>query len=159
VSLQDFGFDASAFLPARVDIGPAPGPSTVTSIPAIALRGSGAGEVTGKHLIAAGIGRPEDFPAGGLAGDIALIERGDLTFAQKVGKSAGQLALLWCKDQPGITAPIYGPRTMEQLKDVLPILEMQLSDEERAFCDMLNPPGSVVVNFHNTAPWMKTKIG
>ncbi|MEP7198479.1 MAG: aldo/keto reductase [Chloroflexota bacterium] len=79
-------------------------------------------------------------------------------FAQAQGKTAGQLALLWCKDQRGITAPIYGPRTMEQLQDVLPVLDMKLSDEERAFCDTLNPPGSVVVNFHNTAPWMKTKI-
>jgi aryl-alcohol dehydrogenase-like predicted oxidoreductase len=79
-------------------------------------------------------------------------------FAQKAGKTAGQLALLWCKDQPGITAPIYGPRTLEQLNDVLPVLNMTLSEEERAFCDELNPPGSVVVNFHNTAPWMKTKI-
>ncbi len=79
-------------------------------------------------------------------------------YAQSVGKTAGQLALLWCKDQPGITAPIYGPRTMEQLKDVLPVLEMKLSDDERAFCDTINAPGSVVVNFHNTAPWMKMKI-
>jgi aryl-alcohol dehydrogenase-like predicted oxidoreductase len=79
-------------------------------------------------------------------------------YAQKVGKSAGQLALLWCKDQPAITSPIYGPRTMEQLQDVLPVLDMTLSAEERAFCDELNPPGSVLVNFHNTAPWMKTKI-
>lgn len=87
VSVQDFGFDASAYLPARVDVGPAPGPSTVTSIPAIALRGSGVGTVDGRHLIAAGIGRPEDFPAGGLAGNIALIERGDLTFTQKVANA------------------------------------------------------------------------
>jgi aryl-alcohol dehydrogenase-like predicted oxidoreductase len=78
--------------------------------------------------------------------------------AQKVGKTPGQLALLWCKDQPGITSPIYGPRTMEQLRDVLPVLDMQLSDAERAFCDTLNPPGGVVVNFHNTAPWMKTRF-
>ena len=27
----------------------------------------------------------------------------------------GQLALLWCKDQPGITSPIVGPRTLEQI--------------------------------------------
>lgn len=87
VSVQDFGFDASAYLPARIDVGPAPGPSTVTSIPAIALRGSGAGTVTGRHIVAAGIGRPEDFPSGGLGGNIALIERGDLTFAQKVGNA------------------------------------------------------------------------
>jgi aryl-alcohol dehydrogenase-like predicted oxidoreductase len=78
-------------------------------------------------------------------------------FAEKAGKTPGQLALLWCKDQPGITAPIYGPRTMEQLQDVLPVLNMCLSREESAFCDTLNPPGSVVVNFHNTAPWMKMR--
>ena len=66
------------------------------SIPAIALRGSGAGTVQGKHLISAGIGRPEDFPAGGLAGDVALIERGDLTFSQKVGNAiaAGASAVI-----------------------------------------------------------------
>jgi aminopeptidase YwaD len=119
VSLQDFGFDASAYLPARVDVGPAPGPSTVTSIPAIALRGSGAGTVTGKHLISAGIGRPEDFPPGGLGGDVALIERGDLTFAQKVGNAvaAGASAVVIYNNVPArgvfdlgdtVTIPVVG---------------------------------------------------
>ncbi|MBI5878008.1 MAG: aldo/keto reductase [Chloroflexi bacterium] len=79
-------------------------------------------------------------------------------YAQSVGKTPGQLALLWCKDQPGVTSPIYGPRTMEQLQDVLPVLGMKLSAEERAFCDTINPPGSAAVNFHNTAPWMKMKL-
>ncbi len=79
-------------------------------------------------------------------------------YAEAHGKTPGQLALLWCKDQPGITSPIYGPRTLEQLLDVLPVLEMKLSDEERAFCDSINPPGSALVNFHNTAPWMKAKL-
>jgi aryl-alcohol dehydrogenase-like predicted oxidoreductase len=74
------------------------------------------------------------------------------------GKTPGQLALLWCKDQPGITAPIFGPRTMPQLEDVLPVLEMSLSAEEAAACDALNPPGGVVANFHNTAGWMKTPV-
>ena len=35
------------------------------------------------------------------------------------GLTSTQLALLWCKDQPGVTAPIIGPRTMEQLDDAL----------------------------------------
>lgn len=78
--------------------------------------------------------------------------------AQAHGKTPGQLALLWCKDQPGITAPIFGPRTMAQLQDVLPVLEMSLAYEEREACDALNPPGGVVANFHNTAGWMKTPI-
>jgi 1-deoxyxylulose-5-phosphate synthase len=76
--------------------------------------------------------------------------------ARAHGKTAAQLALLWCKDQPGVTAPVVGPRTLDHLQEFLPVLEMTLSPEERRACDALNPPGGVIVNFHNTAPWMKT---
>lgn len=79
--------------------------------------------------------------------------------AQRFGKTPGQLALTWCKDQPGITSPIVGPRTIEQLRGLLPVLDMSLSEAERAACDEINPPGGVLVNFHNTAGWMKTPIG
>jgi len=88
------------------------------------------------------------------------MEAGDqfTALTKKFGKTPGQLGLLWCKDQPGITAPIFGPRTMEQLQDVLPVLDMTLSPEERAACDAINPPGSVVADFHNSTGWMKMKI-
>jgi aryl-alcohol dehydrogenase-like predicted oxidoreductase len=69
-----------------------------------------------------------------------------------------QLAVLWVKDQPGITAPIIGPRTLEQLDHLLPVMELQLAETLRAACDQLVPPGSAVANFHNSAPWMKMKI-
>ncbi len=78
--------------------------------------------------------------------------------AREAGLTGAQLALLWVKDQPGITAPIFGARTLDQLTQVLPILEMTLSDELRAACDELVPPGSVVANFHNSAAWMKMRI-
>jgi aryl-alcohol dehydrogenase-like predicted oxidoreductase len=78
--------------------------------------------------------------------------------AREHGRTPGQLALLWCKDQPAVTAPILGPRTLEQLAELLPVLEMSLSPAERRACDALVPAGGVVVNFHNTAPWMKTPI-
>jgi len=88
------------------------------------------------------------------------IETGEkfAALAREQGKTPGQLALTWCKDQPGITAPIVGPRTLEQLQDLLPVLDMTLSEAERAACDALNPPGGVIVNFHNTAGWMKTPV-
>ncbi len=70
-------------------------------------------------------------------------------------KTPGQLALLWCKDQPGITAPIIGPRTLTQLTDLLPALEMSLSEEERTACEQINPPGGHITNFFNTSGWMK----
>jgi aryl-alcohol dehydrogenase-like predicted oxidoreductase len=77
---------------------------------------------------------------------VALAAERDLTPAQ--------LANLWVKDQPGITAPILGPRTAAQLEELLPVLEMTLDNEARAACDALVPPGSAVANFHNSADWM-----
>ena len=78
--------------------------------------------------------------------------------AKKVDLSPAQLAILWCKDQPGVTAPLIGPRTPAQLEPLLPILDMNLDDEIRKACDELVPPGSVVANFHNTADWMKGQV-
>jgi aryl-alcohol dehydrogenase-like predicted oxidoreductase len=95
----------------------------------------------------------ERVTARGIAAGARFVE-----LARARGRKAGQLALLWCKDQPAVTSPIFGPRTLEQLQDLLPVLEMRLTDEERAACDEINGPGGVLVNFHNTAPWMKTPI-
>ena len=78
--------------------------------------------------------------------------------ARDHGISPAQLAVLWVKDQPGITAPLIGPRTSEQLEHFLPVMEMQLDDQARAACDALVPPGSAVADFHNSAPWMKMQI-
>ena len=78
--------------------------------------------------------------------------------ARSFGKTPGQLALLWIMSQPGITAPIYGPRTLAQVQELLPVLEMKITPEELAACDAINPPGGVLVNFHNTADWMKTPV-
>ena len=78
--------------------------------------------------------------------------------ARGSGVSPAQLAVLWAKDQPGITAPIIGPRTADQLVHLLPVAEMTLSESVRKTCDELVPPGSAAANFHNSAPWMKMKI-
>ncbi len=111
---------------------------------------------------------PTDSRAARLAGSVYAqritppgIEAGArfATLAREHGYTPGQLALVWCKDQPGVTAPIFGPRTLAQLQDVLPMLEMNLSAELRAACDEINPPGSALVNFHNSAAWMKMKVG
>ena len=74
------------------------------------------------------------------------------------GLTPAQFAILWSKDQPGITAPLIGPRTLRHLEDLLPVLEMSLTCEQRAACDALVPPGSVVADFHNTADWMKMTV-
>lgn len=75
VTIQEFAFDASAFKPVRVEVDGVP-------ILGVALEGSGGGTVTGP-LVAAGIGRSEQFPPAGLNGSIVLVERGELTFREK----------------------------------------------------------------------------
>ena len=111
-------------------------------VDARAVRQPGPGNIYAERVTARGIEAGRRFAA----------------VAAAAGRTPGQLALLWCKDQPGITAPIFGPRTGEQLADLLPVLGMALTAEERAACDTLVPPGSAVTDFHNTAPWMKTAI-
>ncbi len=78
--------------------------------------------------------------------------------ARQHGHDPAQLAYLWVKDQPGITAPIIGPRTLAQLQQALPVADLALSDELRAACDALVPPGSVVASFFNSAQWMRWKL-
>ena len=86
------------------------------------------------------------------------VARALVPIAQERGLSVSQLALLWCKDQPGITSPIIGPRTMEQLQDALGVIEQQLDDDLRARLDALNGPGNAVSDFHNSNNWMKTRV-
>ena len=81
-----------------------------------------------------------------------------MKLAEKAGILAAQLAVLWCKDQPGITAPLIGTRTIDHLETLLPVLDMMLDDEIREACDQLVPSGSFVADFHNTSYWNKARV-
>jgi aryl-alcohol dehydrogenase-like predicted oxidoreductase len=59
-----------------------------------------------------------------------------------------QLALAWCIQQPGVTSPIIGPRTMAQLEDNLGALAVEVTDEDRARIDELAPPGRMITPFY-----------
>ncbi len=74
------------------------------------------------------------------------------------GMTAAQLALLWIKDQPAVTAPIIGPRTLEHLEEFLPVMEKTLSEEDRPLFDELVHPGNAVADFHNSSEWIKARI-
>jgi len=78
--------------------------------------------------------------------------------ARERGLTASQLALLWTKDQPGITSPILGPRTLAHLEDALFILDKKLDDADRPFFDKLVHPGTAIADFHNSNDWMKARI-
>jgi aryl-alcohol dehydrogenase-like predicted oxidoreductase len=50
--------------------------------------------------------------------------------ADELGATVPQVALAWLLAQPGVTAPIIGPRTPEHLQDLLPAAGLRLSDEQ-----------------------------
>lgn len=61
--------------------------------------------------------------------------------AGQVGCTASQLALAWVMANRLVTAPILGPRTLEQLHDNLGALDVRLTPELEAACGALVPPG------------------
>jgi aryl-alcohol dehydrogenase-like predicted oxidoreductase len=78
--------------------------------------------------------------------------------AKERGLTASQLSLLWTKDQPGITAPIIGPRTLAHLEDALFSMDKTLEDADRPLFDALVHPGNAVADFHNSNDWMKARV-
>lgn len=71
-----------------------------------------------------------------------------LEVAEEVDKSPAQVALNWVKDQPAVTAPIIGARTMEQLHDNLACVGWTLSDEQRTrLSDASEMPGPYPYDF------------
>ena len=78
--------------------------------------------------------------------------------AKERNLTSAQLALLWVKDQPGVTSPIIGPRTMAHLESFLPIMDMNLADADRPLFDAMVHPGNAVADFHNSNEWMKARI-
>lgn len=53
-----------------------------------------------------------------------------LAIAQEAGKSPAQVALNWLLQRPGVTAPIIGARTIEQLDDNLGAVGWSLTGEQ-----------------------------
>jgi aryl-alcohol dehydrogenase-like predicted oxidoreductase len=80
----------------------------------------------------------------------AAFERAEsvVALADEKGCTASQFALAWVTAQPGVTSPIIGPRTLEQLEDNLKSMEVRLSAEELAKVDAVAPPGSHVSEYY-----------
>jgi aryl-alcohol dehydrogenase-like predicted oxidoreductase len=106
------------------------------------------GVLTGKY-------RPgESFPEGSRAarGDRRLhqteLREESYVVAQQLrplaearGCTLSQYALAWVLANPIVTSAIIGPRTMEQLEDNLPALDVTLTGEDERAVDALVPPG------------------
>jgi aryl-alcohol dehydrogenase-like predicted oxidoreductase len=94
--------------------------------------------------------RPDDEPREfrRLNDSVYEVNEGLRPLAEAKGCTISQLALAWCAQQPGITSPILGPRTMEQLEDNLGALEVAVTAEDRQRIDELVPPGRMVSPFY-----------
>ena len=64
------------------------------------------------------------------------------------GCTLSQFSLAWCMQQPGVTSPIIGPRTMDQLEDNLKGADIALTSEERAEVDKIVRPGTHVSPYY-----------
>ena len=63
-------------------------------------------------------------------------------FCDELGERPSDVALAWLLHQEGVTAPITGPRTLEQLEQSLRALEVELDDKALARLDQIWPgPG------------------
>jgi len=60
--------------------------------------------------------------------------------AGDLGHQPADVALAWLLSRPGVTAPIVGPRTVDQLDASLRALEVRLDDKALARLDELFPP-------------------
>jgi aryl-alcohol dehydrogenase-like predicted oxidoreductase len=62
---------------------------------------------------------------------------------QEIGESPAVVATAWLLTRPAVTAPIIGPRTMEQYEDALHAMEVTLTEEHLAALDEIWPgPGT-----------------
>jgi aryl-alcohol dehydrogenase-like predicted oxidoreductase len=67
-----------------------------------------------------------------------------IPMAERLGATLAQFALAWTLTNPVITAPIIGPRVMEQLESNLGALDVRIMAEDLRRIDELVPPGTDV---------------
>lgn len=95
----------------------------------------GTGALAGKPTAADSTGRRANQKA--LAAETAYID-----LCAELGHAPSAVALAWLMQQPGVTAPIIGPRTLAQFKTNMTALEVTLSQDVLARLDALFPgPG------------------
>ena len=68
--------------------------------------------------------------------------------ARSKGVTLSQFSLAWCMARPGITSPIIGPRTMEQLEDNLKAGDVELTAEDLKAVDRIVRPGTHVSPYY-----------
>jgi aryl-alcohol dehydrogenase-like predicted oxidoreductase len=74
-----------------------------------------------------------------------------IDLARRKGCTPSQLAIAWNAAQPGVTAPIIGPRLLGQLQDNLGALSVHLEEADFGELDAVAPPMSVSLRYYDAA--------
>ncbi len=59
-----------------------------------------------------------------------------------------QIALAWVMQQPGVTSPIIGPRTVQHTEDALKAAEIRFGEDDLKRIDAAAPPGRAIVPYY-----------
>jgi aryl-alcohol dehydrogenase-like predicted oxidoreductase len=78
--------------------------------------------------------------------------------ARQHGYAPSVAAIAWVRQQAIVTAPIIGPRTLEQFTDLLPAATLELPESFLAAVDEIVPPGTAVADFLNNAGWQVGRL-
>jgi len=84
-----------------------------------------------------------------------------IPLAEEAGMSLTHMALAFVIAHPGVTAALIGPRTIEQLEDLLAASEIRLSDDVLDRIDAIVPPGTGVGRMdqeYNTPPILSAAL-
>jgi aryl-alcohol dehydrogenase-like predicted oxidoreductase len=82
--------------------------------------------------------RTEGWTAEAIARDREILDRWE-SLCGEIGAEPADVALAWLLHQPAVTAPIIGPRTMDQLNGSLKALEIKLDAEVLGKIDAIFP--------------------
>jgi aryl-alcohol dehydrogenase-like predicted oxidoreductase len=101
-----------------------------------------AGILTGKYIDVSSAGRmttSKNYQARYANTDAQAVARGLVAIAQRIGVSPAALAIAWVAHHPGVTAPLLGARSTQQLQLLLPAAELTITPELYAELSALTP--------------------
>lgn len=106
------------------------------------------GKLTGKYRRdqSAPDGARED-PAKFAPGTWAVLEKLQ-AWSERKECTPTAFALAWVMAQPGVTSPIIGPNSVQQLEENLAALSVSITDEDRAQVDEWIAPGTHTENYY-----------
>jgi len=69
-------------------------------------------------------------------------------FCDELGEEPANISIAWLHNQPGVTSPIIGPRTIQQLESSQRALEINFTKESLSKLDTIFPPAGISPQYY-----------